>query len=107
MDRPRTNRHARARRQKLESGELVTGSVRVELTPNAETATAHVSFCPPFAAAPEITIEEFAPAEASISPSQILPNGERFDLKLLGSSEATRHDCLVFFGDRLSFEFFA
>ncbi len=67
--------------------ESLHGWLRVPLAANQRTAAVHVAFCPPFAAAPRVDVEQREGPAARIKPAQVLPYGARFDLKLAEPTE--------------------
>jgi hypothetical protein len=56
-------------------------------TAGQRTGSIHVAFCPPFAAVPEVEVEQIDGPEARIKTAQLLPYGVRLDLKLAAASE--------------------
>ena len=46
-----------------------------------------MAFCPPFAATPELEVEQLDGPEARIKTAQLLPYGARLDLKLAAAAE--------------------
>lgn len=65
-----------------EGVEQVAGRLRVDFAAGQRTALAHVAFCPPLSAAPEIEWEQSAGPEARVQVAQRLAQGARFELKL-------------------------
>ncbi len=70
------------RSRTADGGELLSGWLRVELAAGQRTANLHVAFCPPFARAPRISVQQIDGPEARVKTVQTLPYGVRFDLKL-------------------------
>ncbi len=76
------------RRRTDEGTDEVHGWMRVEFGPGQRTANVHLAFCPPFARAPHVSVEQSDGPEVRIKTAQVLPFGVRFDLKLQRSADA-------------------
>jgi hypothetical protein len=70
------------RSRTADGGELLSGWLRVDLAAGQRTANLHVAFCPPFARAPRISVQQVDGPEARVKTVQTLPYGVRFDLKV-------------------------
>lgn len=70
------------RRQDELAGDSLSGSVRTRFGAGQRTATAHLAFCPPFAATPEFTAETWDGPAATVKVAQLLPYGARLELRL-------------------------
>jgi hypothetical protein len=70
------------RSRTADGGELLSGWLRVDLAAGQRTANLHVAFCPPFARAPRISVQQIDGPEARVKAVQTLPYGVRFDLKV-------------------------
>jgi hypothetical protein len=70
------------RSRTADGGELLNGWLRVDLAAGQRTANLHVAFCPPFARAPRISVQQIDGPEARVKTVQTLPYGVRFDLKM-------------------------
>lgn len=75
------------RSQAADGTEELSGWLRLSLAAGQRTGSVHVAFCPPFAAVPELEVEQIDGPEARIKPPQVLPYGARLDLKLATASE--------------------
>jgi hypothetical protein len=72
----------RLTRRRDENGrELISGWLRVDVSPGERTKFAHVAFCPPLSRAPHCEIE-LEDGLATATVAQVLPQGARFELKL-------------------------
>ena len=71
-----------------DGGEELAGWLRISFAAGQRTKNAHLAFCPPFARAPELSVEQLDGPEARIKTAQVLPYGARLDLKLPPSSES-------------------
>ena len=75
-------------RRRLPDGrEELTGWLRVPLAAGQRTANVHLAFCPPFAQAPQVAVEQQDGLPARIKLVQSLPFGARLDLKLAEVAE--------------------
>jgi hypothetical protein len=70
------------RSRTADGGELLSGWLRVDLAAGQRTANLHVAFCPPFARAPRVSVQQVGGPEARVKTAQTLPYGVRFDLKV-------------------------
>ena len=70
------------RSRTADGGELLSGWLRVDLAAGQRTANLHVAFCPPFARAPRISVQQVDGPETRVKTVQTLPYGVRFDLKV-------------------------
>lgn len=84
------------RRQLADGVEELAGWVRVSFAPGQRTENVHVAFCPPFAAAPQLTVAQLDGPPARTKTAQLLPYGVRIDLKLSGPAEANTSVLLEF-----------
>lgn len=75
------------RSQTADGIEELSGWLRLSFAAGQRTGSVHVAFCPPFAAVPELEVEQVDGPEARIKPAQLLPYGARLDLKLAAASE--------------------
>jgi len=64
-----------------------SGWLRTNFASGQRTASVHVAFCPPFACAPELEVEQIDGPEVRIKTAQLMPYGARLDLKLSAASE--------------------
>lgn len=64
------------------SEELVFAQLRVDFAAGQQTATAHLAFCPPLSAQPEVSFEQSEGPDARIIAAQSESFGVRLDLKL-------------------------
>lgn len=70
-------------RTRDESGiERVSGWQRVALAPGAQSAAAHVAFCPPLEHAPQLEVHQLEGPDVQIKVGVSQPFGARFDLRL-------------------------
>ena len=69
-----------------DGAEELSGWLRLAFAAGQRTGSIHVAFCPPFATAPELTIEQSGGPEARIKTAQLLPYGARIDLKLAAAA---------------------
>ncbi len=63
------------------TGERLEGLLQTALAAGQRNATLHVAFCPPFAAAPKISIYQMAGPASRVKVAQALPFGMRLELK--------------------------
>lgn len=72
-----------------ESGgrDRVHGRLRVTLPSGRRAASAHVAFCPPFAAAPQVELAQPTRSGIELSIGEVLPHGARFDVKARAARE--------------------
>jgi hypothetical protein len=70
------------RSRTADGGDLLSGWLRVDLAAGQRTANLHVAFCPPFARAPRVSVQQIDGPEARVKTVQTLPYGVRFDLKV-------------------------
>jgi hypothetical protein len=75
------------RSQAADGSEQLRGWLRTRFAAGQRTASAHVAFCPPFAATPQLTVEQIGGPEARLKTGQLLPYGVRIDLKLAEPAE--------------------
>jgi hypothetical protein len=75
------------RSQTADGAEELSGWLRLSFAAGQRTGSVHVAFCPPFAAAPELEVEQIDGPEARIKPAQLLSYGARLDLKLAAASD--------------------
>lgn len=83
-----TLRQRLERRREPDGRDRLHGWVRVDFATGARSATAHVAFCPPFAAPPQIAWEVTEGPEVRVTLGQALPFGARWDLKRSGPTAA-------------------
>ncbi len=70
-------------RSRDESGaEQISGWQRVTLAAGAQSAAAHVAFCPPLERAPQLEVHQLAGPDAQIKVAVSQPFGARFDIRL-------------------------
>lgn len=84
------------RRCAADGSEELSGWLRVPVLPGQRTASAHVAFCPPFCATPEVAVEQLDGPESRIKMGQRLPYGARIDLKLASPAEEAASVLLQF-----------
>ena len=65
----------------------LSGWLRMPFAAGQRTGSMHVAFCPPFAATPELAVEQIDGPEVRIKTAQLLPYGARLDLKLAAAAE--------------------
>jgi len=70
------------RSRAADGAEELSGWLRPAFAAGQRTGSIHVAFCPPFAGAPELAVEQIDGPEARIKTAQLLPYGVRLDLKL-------------------------
>ena len=75
------------RSQAADGAEELSGWLRTAFAAGQRTGSIHVAFCPPFAATPELEVEQLDGPEARIKTAQLLPYGARLDLKLAAAAE--------------------
>lgn len=85
------------RSRSADSGEYLTGWLRVGLSPGQRTANVHIAFCPPFEHAPTLEATQTSGPTARIKTVQLLPFGARLDLKLSQPSDEPTTVVLQFF----------
>lgn len=69
--------------------ESLTGWLRIPFAAGQRTGSVHVAFCPPFAATPELSVEQIGGPPSRVKTAQLLPYGVRLDLKLAAAAEET------------------
>ena len=74
------------RSQAADGVEELSGWLRVEFVAGQRTGSLHVAFCPPFAATPELAVEQLDGPEARLKTAQLMPYGARLDLKLAAAA---------------------
>jgi hypothetical protein len=75
------------RSQAADGAEELSGWLRMAFAAGQRTGNLHVAFCPPFAATPQLEVEQLDGPEARIKTAQLLPHGARLDLKLAAAAE--------------------
>jgi hypothetical protein len=75
------------RSRQPDGAELLTGWMRVPLSPGQRSAAVHLAFCPPFVRTPRITVAQQEGPTARIKEAQVLPFGARLDLKLAQATD--------------------
>jgi hypothetical protein len=75
------------RSQAADGAEELSGWLRLAFAAGQRTGSIHVAFCPPFAAAPALEVEQIDGPETRIKTAQLLPYGARIDLKLTTAAE--------------------
>lgn len=70
-----------------DGSEELAGWLRTTFAAGQRTGNVHIAFCPPFAATPELEIEQIDGPEARTKTAQVLPFGARIDLKLAATAE--------------------
>lgn len=76
-------------RTTAESGQELSGWLRIRLAAGQRTGSLHVSFCPSFDEAPQVQAEAVSGPDCRIKAAQVLPYGARLDVKL---DEPARED---------------
>jgi hypothetical protein len=71
------------RSQAADGSETLSGWLRAAFAAGQRTGSVHVAFCPPFAATPELKVEQLDGPETRVKTAQVLPYGARLDLKLV------------------------
>jgi hypothetical protein len=84
------------RRQTADGSEELSGCVRVPFAAGQRTGNAHLAFCPPFAKAPELAVEQIDGPSCRIKTVQLLPYGARLELKLTAAADAPTNVLLQF-----------
>jgi hypothetical protein len=69
------------RRRTPEGADELSGWLHVDFAPGQRTENAHLAFCPAFARAPRLDVDQVAGPPARIKTAQRLPYGARIDLK--------------------------
>jgi hypothetical protein len=62
--------------------EQISGWQRVTLAAGAQSAAAHIAFCPPLERAPQLEVHQLAGPDAQIKVAVSQPFGARFDIRL-------------------------
>jgi hypothetical protein len=75
------------RSQTADGAEELSGWLRMPFAAGQRTGSVHVAFCPPFAATPELAVEQIGGPEGRIKTAQLLPYGARLDLKLSATAD--------------------
>ena len=75
------------RSRAADGAEELSGWLRPAFAAGQRTGSIHVAFCPPFAGAPELAVEQIEGPEARIKTAQLLPYGVRLDLKLAAAAD--------------------
>lgn len=75
------------RSRAVDGTEKLSGWLRSAFTAGQRTGSIHVAFCPPFAEAPELEVEQIDGPDVRIKTAQLLPYGVRLELKLARVSE--------------------
>ena len=68
--------------------ERVRGVLRVSFAPGQRLAVVHAGFCPPLSRLPSIEVTQVDGPLATVNPSQVLPYGVGFDVRLSESPSA-------------------
>ena len=76
--------------------DILSGWLRVWMAAGQRSANVHVAFCPPFARAPRVSVEQRGGPRARIKTVQVLPQGLRIDLKLAAPAETAQTVLLEF-----------
>ena len=84
------------RSRAADGAEELSGWLRPAFAAGQRTGSIHVAFCPPFAGAPELVVEQIGGPEARIKTAQLLPYGVRLDLKLNAAGEQAASVLLQF-----------
>jgi len=87
------------RSRAADGSEQVSGWLRAAFLAGQRTASVHVAFCPPFAAVPELAVEQVDGPSVRVKTAQLLPQGARLDLKLAAAAEEP-HDVVLEFSVR-------
>lgn len=69
------------KRSSNEDGELIEGGIRVDFLEGQRETTVHVSFCPPFAAVPEVATEDLNGDDLEIRIAALFPFGMRLSVR--------------------------
>ena len=75
------------RSQAADGAEELSGWLRMPFAAGQRTGSLHVAFCPPFAATPELAIEQTDGPDVRIKTAQLMPYGARLDLKLAAAAD--------------------
>jgi hypothetical protein len=75
------------RSQAADGVEELSGWLRIAFVAGQRTGSVHVAFCPPFAATPELVVEQLEGPEARLKTAQLMSYGARLDLKLAAAAE--------------------
>jgi hypothetical protein len=75
------------RSQAADGTETLSGWLRMAFAAGQRTGNVHVAFCPPFAATPELEVEQLDGPETRIKTAQLLSYGARLDLKLAAAAD--------------------
>ncbi len=84
------------RTRAADGSERLSGWLRAPFLAGQRTASVHVAFCPPFAAVPELSVEQVDGPPARVKTAQLLPQGARLDLKLASAAEEPHDVALEF-----------
>jgi hypothetical protein len=79
---PREHVTQRLVRSKTAVGDVLRGSLRVELPAGCRLAHVHVAICPPFATTPQFAMNQSAGPKARLAVGQLFPHGARIEVKL-------------------------
>jgi hypothetical protein len=75
------------RSQTADGAEELSGWLRIAFVAGQRTGSLHVAFCPPFAATPQLVVEQLDGPEARMKTAQLMSYGARLDLKLAVAAE--------------------
>jgi hypothetical protein len=84
------------RSQAADGVDELSGWLRIAFPAGGRTGSIHVAFCPPFAATPELALEQLDGPEARIKTAQLMPYGARLDLKLAAAADGPTRVLLQF-----------
>jgi hypothetical protein len=74
--------HKLARRRTIAGNEIVEGLWRVPFAPGERATSVHITFCPPLAAEPKVTVNQLDGPAASVKVGQVQTFGLRLDVRL-------------------------
>lgn len=69
--------------------DVLVGRVCQPLHAGQRTAVTHVSFCPPFAGPPQLTVRQMAGPAARVKVGPLWPHGARLEIKLASAATKT------------------
>jgi hypothetical protein len=75
------------RYQGADAEDVFSGWLRVPMAAGSRAAAAHIAFCPAFARAPVVEVEQEDGPPSRIQAAQVLPYGARLDIKLNHTTE--------------------
>ena len=87
------------RRRDATGGETIAGMVRVDFSSGERLQIAHLSFCPPLTAVPELSVETAEGPEAAVRVTLVQTYGARLEVKLNEASPRPTNVVLRVFGE--------